>query len=256
MADKRMFSNAIVNSDVFLDMPLSTQALYFHLGMNADNEGFVGSPKKIQKMIGATDDDMRILLAKRYILAFESGIIVIKHWYINNNIRQDQAKRTTYIEERESLMLDEKQAYTELKPGKKQATSRQLTDNQQLVNSELTVNYPPSIVEYSRDEYSIVESNNNTRTHEDFTCTIPTLQEIKDYITLKSFNNVDPQRFYNYYSALGWKKGNTPIENWQLLVNDWARKDYTTTRIKTEFVQRPKTTVQGFGTVTVTDEEI
>ena len=92
MADKRMFSNAIVNSDVFLDMPLSTQALYFHLGMNADNEGFVGSPKKIQKMIGATDDDMRILLAKRYILAFESGIIVIKHWYINNNIRQDQAK--------------------------------------------------------------------------------------------------------------------------------------------------------------------
>lgn len=255
MADKRMFSNAIVNSDVFLDMPLSTQALYFHLGMNADNEGFVGSPKKIQKMIGATDDDMRILLAKRYILAFESGIIVIKHWYINNNIRQDQAKRTTYIEERESLMLDEKQAYTELKPGKKQATSRQLTDNQQLTNSELTVNYPPSIVEYSRDEYSIVESNNNTHAHEDFfTGTIPTLQEIKDYITLKGFK-VDPEHFYNYYSAKGWKLGNTPINNWQVLVNDWARKDATDERLKSGFQQRKEITFK-FGDNQITDDDL
>lgn len=83
MAERRMFARAIIDSDAFLDMPLSTQALYFHLSMNADDEGFVGNPKKIQKMIGARDDDYQILVSKRFILAFPSGIIVIKHWKIN-----------------------------------------------------------------------------------------------------------------------------------------------------------------------------
>ena len=253
MADKRMFSNAIVNSDVFLDMPLSTQALYFHLSMNADNEGFVGSPKKIQKMIGASDDDMRILLAKRYILGFESGIIVIKHWYINNNIRQDQAKKTTYIEERAMLMLDGKQAYTEQKAGKYQAKDNQLTVNKQRTNCELTVKQLPSIVEYSREEYSICE-NNNAHAHEDFLPSIPSIQEIKDYIKLKSYK-IDSQRFYNYYSAKGWKLGNTPISNWQVLIDDWARKDFIGNRIQNEFPQRMEQANDGFGRE-VTDEEI
>lgn len=254
MADKRMFSNAIVNSDVFLDMPLSTQALYFHLSMNADNEGFVGSPKKIQKMIGASDDDMRILLAKRYILGFESGIIVIKHWYINNNIRQDQAKKTTYIEERAMLMLDGKQAYTEQKAGKYQVKDNKLTVNSQPINSELTVNKLPSIVEYSREEYSICENNINTHAHEDFLPSIPSIQEVKDYITLKSYK-VDAQRFMNYYTAKGWKLGNTNIDNWQVLVDNWARQDMIGKRLDTDFKQRTDVGSTKFGTE-VADEEI
>ncbi len=113
MAERRMFSKSIIDSDVFLDMPLSTQALYFHLAMRADDEGFVNNPKKIQKMIGASDDDIRILAIKRYILTFESGIIVIKHWKIHNYIQSDRFKPTSYVEEKAQLTLDEKKSYIE-----------------------------------------------------------------------------------------------------------------------------------------------
>ena len=89
MATRRMFSQSITDSDAFLDMPLSTQALYFHLSMKADDDGFVNSPKRIQRNIGASDDDLKILIAKRFILVFESGIIVIKHWKIHNYIQSD-----------------------------------------------------------------------------------------------------------------------------------------------------------------------
>jgi hypothetical protein len=114
MAERRMFAKAIIDSDIFLDMPLSTQALYFHLAMRADDEGFVNNPKKIQKMIGASDDDVKILIMKRYILTFESGIIVIKHWKIHNYIQNDRFKPTSYIEEKSTLTLDEKKSYVEI----------------------------------------------------------------------------------------------------------------------------------------------
>ena len=103
----------IVDSDAFLDMPHSTQNLYFHLNMRADDDGFINNPKKIQRMIGATDDDLKLLLAKRFILAFESGIIVIKHWRMHNTLRKDRYHPTHYIEEYESLALKENGAYTE-----------------------------------------------------------------------------------------------------------------------------------------------
>ena len=116
MAERRMFAKTIIDSDSFLDMPLSAQALYFHLSMRADDEGFVNNPKKIQRMVGASDDDARLLIAKRFILAFESGIVVIKHWRIHNYIQNDRFKETLYQEEKALLMLDDKKAYTEKNP--------------------------------------------------------------------------------------------------------------------------------------------
>ena len=98
MAEKRMFSMKIVDSDAFLDMPHSTQNLYFHLNMRADDDGFINNPKKIQRMLGASDDDLKLLLAKRFILAFDSGIIVIKHWRMHNTLRKDRYHPTHYIE--------------------------------------------------------------------------------------------------------------------------------------------------------------
>lgn len=115
MANKRMFSMDIIDSDAFLDMPLSTHALYFHLSMRADDDGFVKNPKKIQRMIGASDDDMKVLVGKRFILPFDSGIVVIKHWKINNNIRSDRYKPTTFIKEKSMIILKENGAYTEIK---------------------------------------------------------------------------------------------------------------------------------------------
>ena len=94
MAERRMFAKTIIDSDAFLDMPLSTQALYFHLSMRADDDGFINNPKKIQRMIGCSDDDLKLLMAKSFINAFESGIIVIKHWRLHNSICKDRCKPT------------------------------------------------------------------------------------------------------------------------------------------------------------------
>lgn len=117
MAERRMFARSIVESDAFLDMPLSARCLYFALGMDADDDGFVGNPKSVMRQASATQDDLKLLIAKRFVLTFESGVIVIKHWRINNYLRNDRYKPTTYVEELKTLALDNKGAYTEKRLG-------------------------------------------------------------------------------------------------------------------------------------------
>lgn len=112
MAERRMFAKTIIDSDAFLDMPLSTQALYFHLSMRADDDGFINNAKKIQRTLGCNDDDMRILLAKKFIIPFETGVCVIKHWKIHNLIQRDRYKPTVYVEHKEKLSLKNNNVYT------------------------------------------------------------------------------------------------------------------------------------------------
>lgn len=112
MAERRMFSKTIVDSDAFLDMPLSTQALYFHLSMRADDDGFLNNAKKIQKIIGASDDDLKLLIIKRFVIAFDDGIIVVKHWRMNNYLRRDRYTPTVYQEEFKMLGIKDNGAYT------------------------------------------------------------------------------------------------------------------------------------------------
>lgn len=112
MAERRMFAKTIIDSDAFLDMPLSTQSLYFHLSMRGDDDGFINNPKKIQRMIGASDDDLKLLIAKNFIIPFESGIVVIKHWKIHNYIRGDRKKETVYPDEMSLLETKGNGAYT------------------------------------------------------------------------------------------------------------------------------------------------
>ena len=113
MAERRMFAKTIIDSDAFMDMPLSAQALYFHLSMRADDDGFVNNAKKIQRMIGASDDDCKLLVMKRFVLTFESGVIVIKHWRIHNYIQKDRYQETVYLKEKATLELTKNKAYTE-----------------------------------------------------------------------------------------------------------------------------------------------
>ena len=94
MAERRMFAKTIIDSDAFLDMPTTTRLLYYDLSMRADDDGFINSPKKIQRMIGASDDDLKVLIAKKFIIPFESGVVVIKHWKIHNYIQKDRYKPT------------------------------------------------------------------------------------------------------------------------------------------------------------------
>lgn len=108
-----MFAKTIIDSDSFIDMPLSTQALYFHLSMRADDDGFINNPKKIMRMIGASDDDFKVLCIKKFIIPFDSGIVVIKHWKIHNYIQKDRYKPTVYSEEKASLEVKENGSYTE-----------------------------------------------------------------------------------------------------------------------------------------------
>ena len=112
MAERRMFAKTIIDSDAFIDMPLSTQALYFHLSMRADDDGFINNPKKIQRMIGCADDDLKVLITKRFIIPFDSGIVVIKHWKIHNYIRGDRKKDTVYPEEMAQLVEKKNGAYS------------------------------------------------------------------------------------------------------------------------------------------------
>lgn len=112
MAERRMFAKSIIDSDAFLDMPLSTQALYFHLAMRADDDGFLNNANRIIRTIGANPNDMDMLLVKKFIIKFDDGICVIKHWRIHNYIQADRYRETNYKDKKSVLNIDENKAYT------------------------------------------------------------------------------------------------------------------------------------------------
>ena len=113
MAERRCFSNKIVGSDAFLEMPLSTQALYFQFGMAADDDGFVNSPKRLVRYVGASEDDFKLLIAKRFIFYFEEGVVVIKHWRMHNSLKNDRLKMTQYPEIAARLYIKDNKSYTD-----------------------------------------------------------------------------------------------------------------------------------------------
>lgn len=112
MARKRMFRTDVLDTDAFLDMPLSAQALYFHLNLRADDDGFIGNPKRITSTIGASIDDLKLLIAKRFIIVFDDGVIVIKHWRMHNTIQKDRYSPTKYQEDLALLKIKDNLAYT------------------------------------------------------------------------------------------------------------------------------------------------
>src|SRR5574344_763142 len=111
MAKKRMFDKSITNNDNFVELPATAQNLYFHLSMNADDDGFIDNWKSIMRMVGSRTDDIKILIAKSYVIPFESGVIVIKHWRINNFLRKDRHVSTKYVDEMNSLELGNNEEY-------------------------------------------------------------------------------------------------------------------------------------------------
>lgn len=112
MAQKRMFSLNVLETDAFMDMPLSAQALYFHLCLRADDDGFIGNPKRVAMLIGASQDDLKLLIAKSFVIAFEDGVIVIKHWRMHNAIKSDRYHKTNFTEDYAMLGIKDNGAYT------------------------------------------------------------------------------------------------------------------------------------------------
>ena len=111
MAERRMFSKTIIDSDRFIDMPATARLLYYDLAMRADDDGFVGSPMKIVRMTDASEDDLDILEEEEFIISFPSGVIAITHWKVHNYIRKDTYKKTFYIDEMALLTVDELGVY-------------------------------------------------------------------------------------------------------------------------------------------------
>ena len=203
MAERRMFAKSIIDSDAFLEMPISARLLYYDLSMRADDDGFNNSPKKVMRTIGATTDDMNILIARKFIIPFENGVVVIKHWRIHNYIRKDTYKETNYKDEKARLEYDENNAY-------------RLTDGCR----PRAVHEPSTQVSIGKDsigKVSIIEEPQKRFTK-------PTLEEVQAYCQERN-NNVDAQKWYNHYEAVGWKVGKNPMKDWKASVRTWERTE-------------------------------
>jgi hypothetical protein len=166
MAERRMFAKTIIDSDAFLDMPLSSQALYFHLNMRADDDGFINNPRKIQRMLGCSDDDLKLLLAKRFAIGFESGVIVIKHWRMHNTLSVNRYKETNFLEDKALLKIKANKSYTLgegeviddtklIESGKRQTIDKQKTSNRQAIDKQKTNTDKNRIDKNSIDKNSI-----------------------------------------------------------------------------------------------------
>ena len=214
MAERRMFAKTIIDSDAFLDMPMSTQCLYFHLNMRADDDGFINAPKKIMRMVGASEDDLKLLIAKRFVLAFETGIIVIKHWRMHNLLRKDRYNPTQYQEEFQRLAIKENGAYTEAQ--NLLATNWQPDGNQTATQD--------SIGKVSIGKVSIESKPKRF--------TPPTLDEVRGYCNERN-NGIDPERFIDFYQSKNWMIGKNKISDWRACVRTWEKRE-TKAEIKTE----------------------
>ncbi len=212
-----MFTKKIIDSDAFLDMPLSTQALYFHLNMRADDDGFLNNPKKIQRMIGASEDDLKVLIAKRFVLTFENGVIVIKHWKMHNLIRKDRYNPTQYTEQLEELDVKKDGSYTEKVPEIPMATTWQPHGNQALTQVRLGKD---SIVKDSIDNIGDSDESQTVKKRKQFKP--PTVEEVQEYCS-ERMNNVNAESFVDFYESKGWMVGKNKMKDWKAAVRTWEK---------------------------------
>ena len=211
MAQKRMFSLTVTDTDKFLDMSASAQALYFHLGMHGDDDGFVASPKKIARSVGCNDDDLRLLASKGYIIPFESGVIVIVDWNINNTLKNDRYHETIFAAERALVSEDSAGRWvlgSSMVPERKQLGSRLEPErnitklNRTKQNREKAADKPPRAARF----------------------TPPSVEEVRVYCAERK-NSVDPERFVDFYASKGWLVGKTRMKDWRAAVRSWERSD-------------------------------
>ena len=220
MAERRMFAKAIVLSDAFLDMPMSARCLYFTLAMLADDDGFVNSPKSIMRQCGATTDDMSILIGKRFVLTFDSGVVVIKHWRIHNLIQKDRYRETKYLEEKSMLAIDENKAYTEVSP----EVYPECIQNVSIPEPQVRLG-KDSLVKDSIGEGSVGDGADMNVAHKPTRSTRfvpPTLEQVREYCQERR-NGVDAERFVNYYTSKGWLVGKAKMKDWKAAVRTWEQ---------------------------------
>lgn len=221
MAERRMFAKTIVDSDAFLEMPTTSQLLYFHLSMRADDDGFVNKPKSLMRMVGCKDDDLKLLFVKKFLIPFESGVVVIKHWKIHNYIRKDTYTETKYKAEKATLELDENSAYRLTGESPLQIRDESVTG----ASTQDRLGKERDRIEIGKDNIEGVAEDIDAPckpVHKRFSP--PTVDEVRDYCFERG-NCVDPQRFVDYYTSNGWMVGKNKMKDWKAAVRTWEKKD-------------------------------
>ena len=228
MAERRMMAKSIIETDMFLDMPTSCQCLYFHLLLRADDDGFISNPKSIVRTLSASADDLKLLIAKQYLIGFESGVVVIKDWKIHNYIRNDRYKASS-VPERELLNIRKDKAYT-LKEdeGIPMIDCGIPTDNQMDTNGIPTVSIGKDRL--GKDRLDIEGECEKPHSPKRKTFTKPTIDEIQDYCIERN-NNVNAEQFYDYYESNGWKVGKNSMKDWKAAVRTWERSEYRNVKV-------------------------
>lgn len=200
MARRRMFSLDVVDTDRFLDMPSSTQALYFHLGMRADDDGFVASPKRTAAMCGCSADDLNLLAAKGFVRPFESGVLVIVDWRKNNQIRPDRYTPTQFLDEKAQLGI----------PAVNQSTYRRV---------------PQVSIDKDRTDKVSIKRERKTDKPPRPRFTPPSEEEAITYFCEQGSSATEAKSFVDYFTANGWKVGGRAcMKDWQAAARNWIRR--------------------------------
>lgn len=215
MATKRMFSKEVVLTDWFLDMPMSARCLYFTLSMVADDDGFVDNPRAIMRQCGASLDDMKLLLTKYFLIEFETGVIVITHWRMNNYLRGDRYHPTKHTTEYSMLEVNDNKPYV-------------LKDNSNTPNIYNTKSLdlvPVGIPDGIPGGIPKPQKSKNTN------FIPPTVEEVEAYCRERN-NNVDAEKFVAFYESKGWMVGKNKMKNWKMSVVTWEKSspDYVSKR--------------------------
>lgn len=205
MAQRRMFSLDVVDTDSFLDLPASSQSLYFHMGMRADDDGFVSSPKKITAMVNCSGDDLKLLVAKGFVIPFDSGVCVVRDWKVNNYIQKDRYRASRYTNEKSYLSLNESGSYLIMDTKCIQGASK--------VDTQVRLG-----------EASIEKKSVEVNTGKPSRFSPPTIEQVTSYCQDRR-NRVDPQSFVDFYISKGWRVGREPMRDWQAAVRTWERRD-------------------------------
>lgn len=248
MAQKRMFSLNVVDTDNFLEMPISSRLLYYELGMRADDDGFVDNWKKILLFTGLKQDDLKVLISKKFIIPFESGVIVIRHWRLNNYLQNDRTKPTIYQEELQKLGLDENNVYTMDTECIHSIDKISIDKNRIGNNKEGTFQMIKNFNENQQCE--IIAKNTNQRCQRKSSYNInginycnqhareiipnieitrknfakPTIDEIQQYCSERN-NGINAEAFYDFYESKDWYVGKNKMKDWKACIRTWETRD-------------------------------
>ena len=239
MANRRMLNKTVVESDPFFEMPADSQALYMHLVLNADDEGFVGNPETIRRMTGFSKDSLKLLIAKGFLTSFQSGVVVVTHWEMQNKIQPSRKTKTIFTDEKGLLIVDEQGKYLIFNNSSEpcQQDADKMSEECQRVadkTSEQVSIGKDSIGKDSIDKSSIdkeIYVQPEVATPPELTpkkktsrFLPPTEEEVKQYC-LENGYTLDAQRFVDFYECKGWMVGKNKMKNWKAAVRTWARKD-------------------------------